>query len=94
MDMALQSVPVPGLNKEKEDRIRTLRPFRIGDVTSRTSPSFMATSSQVTAVFSHTGSLKRETIRAVYPVAVGTMTAVGARCSTVCRTLREMRSTR
>ena len=36
MDMALQSVPVPGLNKEKEDRIRTLRRFRIGDVTFKT----------------------------------------------------------
>ena len=36
MDMALQSVPVPGLNKEKEDRIRTLRRFRIGDLTFKT----------------------------------------------------------
>ena len=35
MDMALQSVPVPGLNK-KEDRIRTLRRFRIGDLTFKT----------------------------------------------------------
>ena len=36
MDMALQSVPVPGLNKEKEDRIRTLRRFRIGNLTFKT----------------------------------------------------------
>ena len=35
MDMALQSVPVPGLNKEKEDQ-RTLRRFRIGDLTFKT----------------------------------------------------------
>jgi phosphate transport system permease protein len=35
MDMALQSVPVPNLAKEREDRSRTLRRFRIGDSTFR-----------------------------------------------------------
>jgi len=36
MDMALQSVPVADLAKERADRTRTLRRFRIGDVTFRT----------------------------------------------------------
>ena len=35
MDMALQSVPVPDLAKERADRTRTLRRFRIGDSTFR-----------------------------------------------------------
>ena len=35
MDMALQSVPVPNLAKERADRTRTLRRFRIGDNTFR-----------------------------------------------------------
>jgi phosphate transport system permease protein len=35
MDMALQSVPVPTLAKQREDRSRTLRRFRIGDNTFR-----------------------------------------------------------
>ena len=35
MDMALQSVPFPNLAKEREDRSRTLRRFRIGDSTFR-----------------------------------------------------------
>jgi phosphate transport system permease protein len=35
MDMALQSVPVPNLAKEREDRSRALRRFRIGDSTFR-----------------------------------------------------------
>ena len=35
MDMALQSVPVPNLAKERADRTRTLRRFRIGDSTFR-----------------------------------------------------------
>jgi len=36
MDMALQSVPVADLAKERADRTRTLRRFRIGDATFRT----------------------------------------------------------
>jgi phosphate transport system permease protein len=35
MDMALQSVPVATLAKERADRTRTLRRFRIGDTTFR-----------------------------------------------------------
>jgi phosphate transport system permease protein len=35
MDMALQSVPVADLAKERDDRTRTLRRFRIGDNTFR-----------------------------------------------------------
>jgi phosphate transport system permease protein len=35
MDMALQSVPVPNLAKERADRTRILRRFRIGDTTFR-----------------------------------------------------------
>jgi phosphate transport system permease protein len=35
MDMALQSVPVPNLGKERADRTRILRRFRIGDTTFR-----------------------------------------------------------
>ena len=35
MDMALQSVPVPNLAKERADRTRTLRRFRLGDSTFR-----------------------------------------------------------
>jgi phosphate transport system permease protein len=36
MDMALQAVPVADLAKERADRTRTLRRFRIGDATFRT----------------------------------------------------------
>jgi phosphate transport system permease protein len=36
MDLALQSVPVPGLIREHEQRTRTLRRFRIGDRTFKT----------------------------------------------------------
>jgi phosphate transport system permease protein len=35
MDMALQSVPVPNLAKERADRTRVLRRFRLGDTTFR-----------------------------------------------------------
>jgi len=35
MDMALQSVPVPNLAKERADRTRVLRRFRLGDSTFR-----------------------------------------------------------
>lgn len=35
MDMALQSVPVPDLAKERADRTRVLRRFRLGDSTFR-----------------------------------------------------------
>jgi phosphate transport system permease protein len=35
MDMALQTVPVPNLAKERADRTRTLRRFRLGDNTFR-----------------------------------------------------------